>query len=306
MTERLTMPRRLLALIACALPLLLSTGCTEPETAARAAGPTTPFDRALHDALPEDVRSSGELRVATDASYAPASLFAEDGRTIIGFEPDLGAAIGRVLGVRLRFEQANFSQMLSDITHDRTDLVMSAMTDTAAREKRADFVNYFSAGTAIIVQRGNPAGISDLAGLCGQRVAVEDGTIQVDLLARSQNRCDDRPIVVRTYDTNADALVQLRTGRAAAVLTDYPPAAHLATDPKTRARFQLASTAQYEPGLYGIAVARDRPQLRDAVRGALDRVIRSGEYETILERWGVADGGVRESSINAGVHASGG
>jgi hypothetical protein len=62
------MPRRLLALIACALPLLLSTGCAESETAARAAGPTTPFDRALHDALPEDVRSSGELRVAATSA----------------------------------------------------------------------------------------------------------------------------------------------------------------------------------------------------------------------------------------------
>jgi polar amino acid transport system substrate-binding protein len=294
------MPRRLLGLIVAAIPLLLLTGCAESETAAREAGPSTPFDRALHDTLPDDVRRSGVLRVATDASYAPASSFAEDGRTIVGFEPDLGAAIGRVLGVRLRFEQATFSELLSDVRHGRTDLVMSAMTDTAARERRADFVNYFSAGTAIVVQRGNPAGITDLAGLCGQRVAVEDGTVQVDLLARSQRRCGDRPIVVRTYDTNADALVRLRTGRAAAVLTDYPPAALLAGDPKTRGRFQLASTTQYEPGLYGIAVGRRRPELRDAVRQALDRVIRSGEYARILARWDVQDGAIRETSINAG------
>jgi polar amino acid transport system substrate-binding protein len=300
MTERFTMPRRLLALIACALPLLLTTGCAESETAAREPGPSTPFDRALHDALPEDVRSAGVLRVATDASYAPASSFAEDGRTIVGFEPDLGAALGRVLGVRLDFRQATFSELLADVGHERTDLVMSAMTDTAARERRTDFVNYFSAGTAIIVQRGNPAGITDLAGLCGHPVAVEDGTVQVDLLARSQKQCGDRPIRVRTYDTNADALVRLRTGRAAAVLTDYPPAALLASDPKTRARYQLASTTQYEPGLYGIAVARRRAELRDAVRAALDRVIRSGEYERILDRWGVADGAIRETSINAG------
>lgn len=299
MTGRLTMPRRLLALIACALPLLLNTGCAESEIAAHEAGPSTPFDRALHDALPEEVRGGGVLRVATDASYAPASSFAEDGRTIVGFEPDLGAALGRVLGVRLRFEQATFSELLADVRHGRTDLVMSAMTDTPARERRADFVNYFSAGTAIVVQRGNPAGITDLAGLCGQPVAVEDGTVQVDLLARSQKQCD-RPILVRTYDTNADALVRLRTGRAAAVLTDYPPAALLASDPKTRARFQLASTTQYEPGLYGIAVDRRRPELRDVVRQALDRVIRSGEYGRILERWGVEDGAIRETSINAG------
>jgi len=301
------MPRRLrlLAILVAAAPVLLASGCGSDETAAQASGPSTAYDRALHDALPTDVRRSGVLRVATDASYAPASSFAADGRTIVGFEPDLGAALGRVLGIKLRFGQATFSELLSDLVNGRTDVVVSAMTDTLERERKADFVNYFSAGTAILVQRGNPAGVSDLAGLCGQTVAVETGTIQVDLLERSQKHCGDRPIVIKTYDTNADALVQLRMGRAAAVLNDYPPAAHLATDPHTRARFQLASTAQYEPGLYGMAVSKRRPELRDALQTALDQLIRSGEYAEILKRWGVEDGAIKASSVNAGGVATG-
>jgi polar amino acid transport system substrate-binding protein len=301
MTRRPTMTSRLIARLAAALPLLLfASGCGGSPAADRAASPSTGFDRALHDALPADIRDGGVLRVATDASYAPASSFAADGRTIVGFEPDLGAALGRVLGIDVRFGQAKFSELLSDVRHHRTDVVMSAMTDTRARERKADFVNYFLAGTAIVVKRGNPTGITDLAGLCEQTVAVETGTIQVDLLARSQKQCGKRPIVVKTYETNADALVQLRTGRADAVLNDYPPAAHLASDPKTRSRFQLASTAQYEPGLYGIAVPKDRAQLRDAIRGALDELMRSGEYASILKRWGVADGAVADSAINGG------
>ena len=80
------------------------------------------------------------------------------------------------------------------------------MTDSAEREKKADFVNYFAAGTSIVVQRGNPHGIADLKDLCGQVVAVETATVQVDLLRRAQSRCQARPIAVRTYKTNADAL----------------------------------------------------------------------------------------------------
>jgi polar amino acid transport system substrate-binding protein len=303
MTRRSSMNtiHRLAAPLAAAVALLLAaSGCGAPQGATKATEAPTAYDQALHDSLPAEVRRSGVLRLATDASYAPASSFGPDGRTIVGFEPDLGAAIGRVLGVEVRFHQSKFSELLSDVRHGRTDLVMSAMTDTLQRERSADFVNYFSAGTAIVVQRGNPAGITDLAGLCDQVVAVEAGTIQVDLLARSQKRCGKDPIAVKTYDTNADALVQLRTGRAAAVLNDYPPAAHLASDPKTRSRFQLASTAQYEPGLYGIAVPKGRPQLRDAMKAALDKLMRSGEYADILARWDVADGGIKESAVNAG------
>ena len=132
------------------------------------------------------------------------------------------------------------------------DLAMSAMTDTAARARKVDFVNYFSAGTAIVVQRGNPAGITDIRGLCGRVVAVEGGTTQVDLLARAQVNCPALPIIVRTYATNSDALVQLRTGRAVAVLNDLPPAVFLVNDPRTKSYYQLASTTQYEPGLYGV------------------------------------------------------
>jgi polar amino acid transport system substrate-binding protein len=280
--------------------VLFATACGGAPGAAPTKPPSTVYNRALHASLPADIRTSGVLRVATDASYAPASSFAADGRTIVGFEPDLAAALGRVLGVRVRLANADFPGLPSDVQHHRTDAVLSAMTDTPERERKVDFVNYFSAGTTIVVQRGNPTGITDLAGLCDKTVAVERGTIQVDLLARSQNNCAGHPITVKTYETNSDALLQLRTGRASAVLNDYPPAAHLATDPKTRSRYQLASTAQYEPGLYGIAVPKDRRQLRDAIHAALDQLMRSGEYAQTLKRWGVNDGALTESSINAG------
>jgi len=85
-----------------------------------------------------------------------------------------------------------------------------------------------------------------------------------------------------------------------AVLNDYPPATELSTDPRTRSHYQLASTTQYEPGLYGIAVAKDQPRLRNAVKAALDQLIDSGEYAEVLRRWNVADGAVTQASINAG------
>lgn len=293
---------RVCRLVAAVSIMLLVAGCGAAAGAAhRAAQPA--YDQALHNALPATIRDAGVLSVATDASYAPASFFDRDGHTIIGFEPDLAAALGHVLGVKVRFTNDDFESLRTMVAEHRTDAVLSAMTDTAEREKSVDFVNYFSAGTTIVVQRGNPDGISDVDSLCGRIVAVEQGTVQVDLLAHAQRNCPGRPIVVRAYGTNDDALVQLRTGRAAAVLNDYPPAAYLATDSRTRANYQLATTAQYEPGPYGIAVAKDRPQLRDALAAALDRLIRAGSYQAILRHWNVLAGAVTTASINAGAAA---
>jgi polar amino acid transport system substrate-binding protein len=85
-----------------------------------------------------------------------------------------------------------------------------------------------------------------------------------------------------------------------ALLNDYPPAAYLASDAKTRSFYQLASTTQYEPGLVGLAVAKDNPELRDALHAALDVLMRSGRYTELLQRWGLTSGALTVSSINAG------
>jgi polar amino acid transport system substrate-binding protein len=240
------------------------------------------------------------IRVATDASYAPAAFFDRDGRTIIGFEPDLAAALGRVLGVELAFVRMDFRDALPALEAGEVDIIMAAMTDTPDRQEQVDFIDYFSAGTSILVQRGNPHGILDLDDLCGQTVAAEEGTIQVELLARVQADCGDRRILVRQFPDNDSALVELRTGRAAAVLNDYPPAARLTTQERTRADFQLASSVQYEPGFYGIAVPKDQTRLRDALREAMARIVRSGEYAQVLEKWGVSSGAVDQPLLNGG------
>jgi polar amino acid transport system substrate-binding protein len=304
---RRTRPARWTAVVTAACGALLLSACGSGSGSDPAAAPSAgsaavspAFDHALFDALPADVRASRRLRIMTDASYAPASMFGPDGRTIIGFEPDLGEAIGAVLGLHVTFENADFDGLPSLVTRRQADLVMSAMTDTAKRERTVDFVNYFSAGSSIVVQRGNPTGITELGDLCGKAVAVQRGTVQVDLLEHAQSNCAPDPITVRTYATNDDALVQLRTGRAAAVLNDYPPAAALTTDPTTGSRFQLASTVQYEPGWYGIGVAKGQRQLRNAVQGALQALITSGDYGRVLKKWNVGEGAIRKATINAG------
>ena len=286
--------------------LVLAMAATMPAACGGSASSAPPpartahFDQQLHDLLPQAIRDQGFIQVGTDASYAPMESFAPDGRTIIGMEPDLGVEIGRVLGVRLQFAQTDFSELLGNVGRGNPELGMSAMTDTPERAKTADFVNYFTAGTSIVVQSGNPAGITEISDLCGKVVAVQSDTTQVDLLARTQHNCGSQPIIVKTYPTNSDALMQVRTGRAAAVLNDFSAATFLVNDVRTRSQYQLASTSQYEPGLYGIVVAKFQTGLREAVQGALEQLMRSGVYADVLARWHVQSAAVQVITVNSG------
>jgi polar amino acid transport system substrate-binding protein len=300
------MRQRLVAAAGVAVTLLLG-GCATDGTTDEPSGGVADrivVNETIRQSLPEAVRERGTIRFATDPSYAPMESYAADGRTIIGFDADLAAALGSVLGIQVEMVKADFSTALDDTASGEYDGVLSAMTDTVEREKKADFINYFSAGTSIVVRRGNPSGVSDLKDLCGQVVAVERSTVQQDLLKRSQRGCGKKPIVIRAFKTNADALLQVRTGRAVAILNDFPPAAELTSEPATRAHYQLASTVQYEPGLYGLAVAKDSTQLRDALHRAFDELMRTGVYTELLLRWGLTTGALEKSSINGGAGSS--
>ena len=258
------------------------------------------FDQALHDKLPQAIKDRRTIRVAADASYAPMSFFAPGGRTIIGLEPDLASDMGTVLGVNFEFINTDFTKIIPQVVAGQTDIGISAMSDTHEREKKVDFVDYFSAGTSIIVQTGNPAAVTDIKSLCGKTVAVEGGTTQQDLLSRSQPGCGSQPMRFLPVPTYSDALVQLRTGRVAAVLADFPPARYLTTQPRTRSDYQLASTTQYEPSLFGIAISKQQPGIRDALQGALELLILNGRYVDVLQKWDVTDSAIKDTTVNSG------
>ena len=260
---------------------------------------TIKTDTRLHASLPAALRERGVLRIATDATYAPASSYAANGRTIIGFDADLGMAIAKVLGLKGQVIDHDFQSLRSFLNAGHTDLIMSAMTDTAARERQVDFVDYFSAGTAIVVQRGNPAAITDLGSLCGLSVAVEAGTVQQSLLAAEQKRCGAKKMTVHATGNNSEALLLVRTGRAKAILLDYPPAALVTTAPATSDLYQLATTAQYEPAPYGVGVSKKLPALRNAVRDALTELMKSGAYRAILRKWHVQSGALDRVTVNS-------
>ena len=77
----------------------------------------------------------------------------------------------------------------------------------------------------------------------------------------------------------------------------------MTTSERTQGDYQLVSDVQYEPGLYGMAVARDRTDVRDALAAAMGRLVESGAYQRVLDDWDVASGAVDEVTVNGGTPA---
>ncbi|MEV4332472.1 ABC transporter substrate-binding protein [Streptomyces sp. NPDC049597] len=265
----------------------------------------------LFDKLPKKYQDSGVIKVGTDAAYAPMEY--EEGGKIVGIDPDIAAAMGKELGVRFEFTSGTFDGLISSLNTGRQDIVMSAMSDTKARQQGlddkgkktgegVDFVDYFNSGVSLLVKKGNPENIKSLDDLCGKKVAVQRGTTYHDTFKKQATKCEQDSkgkLTIEAFDTDAEAQTRVKSGGAVADLNDYPVAAHIAKTAGGGNDFEVTGD-QTEAGPFGIAVDKDNTQLRDALKDALNAIIKNGEYAKVLEKWDVKDSAVTEATINAG------
>ena len=164
------------------------------------------------------------------------------------------------------------------------DVLISAMTITDERSEVIDFVPYITVGTGIVVPAGNPDGITGVADLCGKTVAVQIGTIQIDILDVQNALCAEEINIV-IFDTNPVAVEDVRTGGSDANFSDFPVAAEDAA--LSDGALEVVDT-QIDPEPYGLGVRKTSTELNQALADALQAIIDNGVYAGILADWDLA------------------
>ncbi|NEA51440.1 ABC transporter substrate-binding protein [Streptomyces sp. SID10815] len=294
---------------------LMLTGCgdqtKDTKDTDKSSDNASSASAPLAGKLPASIRDKGVIRVGSDISYAPVEFKDASGKTA-GIDPDLAEAMGKQLGVKFDFQNGTFDALLTGLRSNRYDMAMSAMTDNKNRQdgvdpttgkkvgEGVDFVDYLQAGVSIYTRKGDTKGITSWSDLCGKKIAVERGTVSEDLAKAEAKKCPGgKTLTIQAFDDNQQAETRLRSGGADAVSADFPVAAYAVKTSGGGKDFQIVGD-QVEAAPYGIAVAKDSTQLRDALKAAMDAVIKNGEYQKILAKWGAEDGAVKQSAVNGG------
>lgn len=290
------------ALAAIAAFALLTAACGGGDTDDASSGvPAQQKQQALHDQLPDKIKQAGEVKVGTEALYPPFESFGPDNKTIVGLDPDLANALGQVLGVKVTMTHTAFDGLLPALDAGRFDLVMAAITDTKARQEKYDFVDYFETGQAIVVKKGNPASIKGVDDLCGKKVAVLEASTQQKLLGEfNLKQCATKKIEVAAFQSDADALLQIRTGRADASFTQDAVGRYNSKTIGGGNQFEVANSEPLLPTPIGIVFNKESTQLRDTYLAALKEIIANGSYDKILTKHDLTGGAYKDPKINAG------
>ncbi|KUL30430.1 ABC transporter substrate-binding protein [Streptomyces regalis] len=310
-TRRTTAARSRLAAVGslAVAGALILTGCGDQTDKDNGSAQTN--SAPLFDKLPKKIQDAGVIKAGTNAEYAPMEF--QEGGKIVGVDPDIAEALGKKLGVEFQFTSGNFDGLITALNSGRYDVAMSSITDNKQRQEGlddkgkklgpgVDFVDYFVAGTAVYVQKGNPKKVNSIEDLCGQTAAVQRGTTYEKALQTQSKACTDdgkKKITIESFENDTEAQTRVKSGGAVAGVNDYPVAVDLARKADGGNAFEVVGE-QVDAGPFGIAVSKDNKELTAALEAAVNAIIEDGTYKKILEKWGAETGAIDKAAINGG------
>jgi len=119
------------------------------------------------------VQAQGELRWAGDLQGGEPYVFRDprDPSRLVGFEVEIARELARRLGVRDRFVQNDWSNLVPSLERGDFDVILNGLEDTPALRGRILFSKpYFIFSEQLVVRRGFP--LRNLDALDGHRVGT--------------------------------------------------------------------------------------------------------------------------------------
>ncbi len=273
------------AVAACGSSNSPSTSSTKSTTAQTPQSGTPAMSESVAKLVPASVKSKGTLTVAADASYAPDEFVGPDGHTVIGMDADLAKALGAVMGLKVNVVNATFATIIPGLAAGRYDMGASSFTDTKAREKTVDFVDYANVGESFYTKSSGGASIGSISDICGKTVSVESGTTEQADAKTQSSKCTKagKPgVKVLVFNTQTEANLAVSDGRAQLGFADTPVADYQVK--QSNGMFKIVGAA-YAPAPYGLAMPKNG--LDKAVQAALKVLVTDGTYGKIFSKWGL-------------------
>ncbi len=286
----------LAGILAIAIAFVVAA-CGGSTSSSPSPTPSASASAALASQLPANIRAMGTITVPSSIEFAPFEYFEPGTTTATGLDVDIMNAISQQLGIKFAFVNFKFESIIPALQNGRFVIAMSSMSDTSAREKQIDFVDYFVDGEQIMVKKGNPEQITSYADLSGKTVALAVGDTDLDVLAAENKKLTaaGKPLMKGlVLPGTPQDLLAIDSGRAVATIID---AASGAYDVKTTGKYEMVGPITFE-GPYGIDFPKGSTQFESAVQAALNALKANGSYQQILAKWGLTEGAIKSFTLN--------
>jgi polar amino acid transport system substrate-binding protein len=226
------------------------------------------------------------------------ALDPKDPSKYIGFDVDLVESLGACLGFTVTYIPVAFAALIPTLQSGQADIVISDIYATHERAKAVDFITYSKVFDGVLVEKGNPKGITGInTSMCGDVAAENTGFVEVPLV---QNLADDckaagKPAPsVLLFDNNANCIQAVLAGRADTYVNDVNTVDQAVVAYPDKLSKAVAVTLPYS---VAIAVPKGKPEFREAITAALVALQDAGVETALLKKWSLDAGSVETPKI---------
>ena len=227
----------------------------------------------------------GKLTMSINATIPPRQYIDDQGN-LQGLHPDLGNEIAKRLCLEPAYMNVEFAVQIPGLATKRWDMVNTGMYYKPERAQIMRMVPYVVNALALVVEKGNPAGVTGYESLAGEPVATEIAgfadnlirTINDEQVAQGMETMD-----IKAFNTFAEAFAALGAGQVKAVFGPDAVAAYYAE----RGSFDVGASG-LNPGLpssFGFD-GKTGQRLAHAVSNVLRDMADDGTYNKLMSSYG--------------------
>ena len=256
----------------------------EPTAEATDASTTEPTDEATEDSTAKE-----ELKMVTNAYFAPYEFF--EGDQIVGIDAEIAAAIAQKMGRTLKIESINFDSIISSVNAGAADFGMAGITVTEERLTEVDFSLSYATGCQMLVVKKDST-LTSLDDLVAYP-ADEDGNyitegntatkigVQLGTTGALYAEWDGYNAI--PYTTANDAIIALKKGDVDCVMIDSAPAQNFVNSNEDLR--MIDGSEAYIVEEYAICVKKGNEALLNEINAAIVALMEDGTIDAIIEKY---------------------
>lgn len=225
----------------------------------------------------EQTAAGGTLIMATNAAFPPYEFY--EGDEIVGIDAEIAGAIANELGMTLEIDDMEFSSIITAIQTGKADFGAAGMTITDERKENVNFTDVYATGVQVIVVTEDSE-IASPDDLEGKMIGVQEST--TGHIFCSDDYGEDH---VQAYQTGANAIEALKTGKVDCVVIDNEPAKAFV---EANEGLKILDT-EYVTEDYAIAVSKDNEELLNDINAAMAKLKDDGTIQSIIDKYITAE-----------------
>lgn len=228
------------------------------------------------------IANKGELVIGLDDTFAPMGFRNEAGE-LVGFDIDLATAVGKELGVDIKFNPIDWNAKEMELNSKRIDCIWNGMSATPERQKKMALTNKYLNNSIVILAKDDTVKVENAKDLANYRVATQvDSSALESMKANPDYSVFEKNVTeYRDYD---QAILDMKAGRIDCIVVDQVLGEYKNSKMKEGEKMVLCDY-KFADDYYAIGCRVGDKDVAAKLTEAIEKTIENGKAEEISNKW---------------------